>query len=69
MSAYLVSWGSKCQLMATTLLRKVTEPAVLQKFEKQLDKIEMASVHKTAFMTLSSDTWQNVRMSPFPKAP
>ena len=32
-------------------------------FERQLDKIEKASVHKTAFMTFSSDTWQDVRVS------
>ena len=37
----------------------------LQMCEK-LDKIEKASVRKTAFMTFSSDTWQDVRVSPFP---
>ena len=33
------------------------------------DKIEKASIHKTEFMTFSSDTWQHIRVSPFSKAP
>jgi len=41
----------------------------LQMHEKQKDKIEKASVHKTAFMTFSCDAGQDVRVSSFPKAP
>ena len=35
-------------------------------YEKLLDKTEKVSVYKTAFMTFSSDTWQDIRISTFP---
>ena len=38
-------------------------------YEQKLDNIEKASVYKTAFMTFSSDTWQDIRVFPLPKAP
>ena len=38
----------------------------LRMYEKLLDKTEKASVYKTAFMTFSSDTWQDIRISTFP---
>ena len=38
----------------------------LRMYEKLLDKTEKASVYETAFMTFSSDTWQDIRISTFP---
>ena len=32
-------------------------------------QLKKATVHKTAFMKFSTDTWLDIRVSPFPYAP
>ena len=54
------------QFHITNYYKKRTNHKLLTNVQRQLDKIEKASIHKTAFMMLSSDTWQDVRVSPFP---
>ena len=56
------------QFHRTNYYKKRTNHKLLTNVQRQLDKIEKASIHKTAFMKFSSDTWQDVRVSPFPKA-